>query len=564
MKKALCLTLALVICLSLVPMTTLAYGNEWIHIQRRTFIQGETIEIHVTGVTPQMVSDGAWVAIYKKGAAHGDVYGDAMRHFNDINDPDYHDYAWFNVPDEDGEYELRLYSKDDGDFSAANLTKYFLSSVDFFVGYNSGFSHGNQWIKLENNNFDPNEKMLIYFFGITQQMVDDYACCYICPKGSRDEILSGCPEVNEVGVSVVGYLTAPVEPGDYEIILLSKWWQNGSVDELFVSSIPFTVGKVAKDGNISLDKTAYTALDPITVTYSGITEKMVNAKAFVRIHEKATGNSSYGGAAVKLGDGALTVNAPNQNGEFEMRLYSVDDGNWNGTDEFLVMSAPFTVSGAMTTSGWAGDQKVAEKAAEYGLIPDSLRGADWTKPITRAEFAAVSVKLYECLADKKADPAAENPFTDTKDAEILKAFNIGVTNGTSATLFSPNDLLNREQAATMLTRALKTAYVPGWTLPTDGNYTLGYTMPEKFADDELISGWAKESVYFMVANKIINGLGNNMFGPRNTTERETAMGYANATREQALAIAVRMVENIKDKPVEFSVGVTSIDPPTAP
>jgi len=89
-------------------------------------------------------------------------------------------------------------------------------------------------------------------------------------------------------------------------------------------------------------------------------------------------------------------------------------------------------------------------------------------------------------------------------------------------------------------------------------------MPEKFADDALISEWAKESVYFMVANKVIGGMGNNMFGPRNITEQETAMGYANATREQALAIAVRMVENIKDKPVNFSVGVTSIDPPVAP
>jgi len=123
MKKALSITLALVMCLSLIPlsMTASAYGNEWIHIQRRTFIQGENIEIHVTGVTAQMVNDGAWVGIYKKGAAHGDVYGDAMRHFNDISDPDYQDYAWFNVPDEDCEYELRLYSKDDGDLSAPIL-----------------------------------------------------------------------------------------------------------------------------------------------------------------------------------------------------------------------------------------------------------------------------------------------------------------------------------------------------------------------------------------------------------------------------------------------------------
>jgi hypothetical protein len=40
-------------------------------------------------------------------------------------------------------------------------------------------------------------------------------------------------------------------------------------------------------------------------------------------------------------------------------------------------------------------------------------------------------------------------------------------------------------------------------------------------------------------------LGSNRFGPRNVTRAEEARGYANATREQALIIAVRMVENLR-------------------
>ena len=55
----------------------------------------------------------------------------------------------------------------------------------------------------------------------------------------------------------------------------------------------------------------------------------------------------------------------------------------------------------------------------------------------------------------------------------------------------------------------------------------------------------KDSVYFMVANNIIKGMGDNKFAPRNTTSQEEAEGYATATREQALVIAVRMVENLK-------------------
>ena len=97
----------------------------------------------------------------------------------------------------------------------------------------------------------------------------------------------------------------------------------------------------------------------------------------------------------------------------------------------------------------------------------------------------------------------------------------------------------------MLTRVFKRVTLAGWTLDTDSQFRLDYVRPAPFADDGDISGWAKDSVYFMAANGIINGMGNNRFAPRNTTTEQEASGYANATREQALAIAVRMVNNLK-------------------
>ncbi|WP_306488480.1 S-layer homology domain-containing protein [Agathobaculum sp.] len=194
-------------------------------------------------------------------------------------------------------------------------------------------------------------------------------------------------------------------------------------------------------------------------------------------------------------------------------------------------------------SGWA--QSELEKAEEYDLIPEVLEDADYTLPITRLEFAAVAVKTYENLSGTKALPAVVNPFTDCSDTEVLKAYNLGVVNGMSATTFAPNERLSREQAAAMLTRVFKRATIPGWTLAEDTSYPLDFTRPAVFADDANISAYAKESVYFMVANNIINGMGGNKFAPKNTTSAEEAQGYANATREQALAIAVRMVDNLK-------------------
>jgi len=200
------------------------------------------------------------------------------------------------------------------------------------------------------------------------------------------------------------------------------------------------------------------------------------------------------------------------------------------------------VDNEIQASDWAKAE--LEKAEEMGLIPEILDGADLTADITRAEFAAVAVKAYEALANGAAIPAVNNPFTDTSDVEVLKAYNIGAVNGTSATTYDPDALLNREQAATMLTRVFKKVTLAGWTLPTDSQFTLPYTKPAAFADDKDISDWAKDSVYFMAANGIINGVGNNKFAPKNVTTEEQATGYANATREQALLIAVRMVENL--------------------
>ena len=202
------------------------------------------------------------------------------------------------------------------------------------------------------------------------------------------------------------------------------------------------------------------------------------------------------------------------------------------------------------TSDWALPEM--QQAQADGLIPDSLKGGDFTKPITRAEFAGVCVKLYENLTGKTVSPAASNPFTDTNSKDVLKALNANIMMGTSPTTFAPDMILNRETAATALTRVLKRAYIPGWTYDTDGQYALTFTMPAKFADDANISGWAYSSVYFMAANSIIKGMGNNKFAPRNITSAEMTSGYANNTREQALAIAVRIVDNLKGKPLSYN------------
>lgn len=199
-------------------------------------------------------------------------------------------------------------------------------------------------------------------------------------------------------------------------------------------------------------------------------------------------------------------------------------------------------------SDWFEDETMSDAQQQEifnALIPAELKNKDLTKDITRAEFCAVAVQLYEQMGGPVLNAASlSSPFVDTSSDAVKKAYQLGITNGTSATTFDPYTLISREQLATMLTRVYKSLNLPGWTLATDGQFKLDSSGTKKFSDDQYISGYAKPSVYFMVKNGVIKGLTDTTFGPRNLTTYEEAIGYANASREQALIMAVRMFQKL--------------------
>ena len=399
-------------------------------------------------------------------------------------------------------------------------------------------------VTIDKSNYQQGEEITISYSGMVEGEYGYDGAFTISKVGSDHKtfVREDNTSIYNAGASGEVIMNAPSEDGEYELRLYTESWSYWYNDNSFVLKIPFTVGAV-KTGAISLPQTEYIANEKMVVDYNGITAEMVSAGAFIGIFkegEAVTALLQQDNDVVKEGAGQVTLDVPNINGKFEVRLYNVKPGNAGESN--LIMSLPITISGA-TASEWAVAE--LERAEELGLIPDCLEGEDLTQDITRAEFAAVAVKVYEALSGTPAIPIVNNPFTDCNDVEVLKAYNIGAVNGTSATTYDPDALLNREQAATMLTRVFKKVTLAGWTLPTDSQFTLPYTKPAAFADDKDISDWAKDSVYFMAANGIINGVGNNKFAPKNVTSADEANGYANATREQALIIAVRMVENLK-------------------
>lgn len=177
-------------------------------------------------------------------------------------------------------------------------------------------------------------------------------------------------------------------------------------------------------------------------------------------------------------------------------------------------------TGGPQVSDWAKEQ--VSKAAETGLVPDSL-GSDYRVSVTRAQFAATAVKLYEAMSGQKAPAAGESPFTDTSDPAVIQAQALGIVSGVGDDKFAADALVTREQAAAMLSRV----------------YTnLGGNIPEvagtTFDDNGEVSDWARDAVAFMADKGIVSGVGNNSFDP-----------LGNASIEQALVIALRMFDNLK-------------------
>lgn len=165
-------------------------------------------------------------------------------------------------------------------------------------------------------------------------------------------------------------------------------------------------------------------------------------------------------------------------------------------------------------SSWAVPE--LDKAAGYGLITERIRN-NMSANITREEFAEIAVRFYEVYTGRKAEPGNAN-FSDTSNPEILKAANLGLTSGIGGGKFGPNQLVTREQIATMLVRALK-------VVRPDADYTSAGSA--KFTDDNLIKDWAREGVYYCAKSGIIKGIQNNdgtfRFDPDGNSSREVAV-----------------------------------------
>ena len=279
MKKALSLILVLVMCLSLMPLTLTAMAAAYLKLDKSNYNSGDLMILTVSGITAQMEENLAWVGIYKVNASYND-YSDYKTVWEGTWEYE------FYAPAENGQYEFRLFKSEGSNAAAVIATiKFAVGKTDSGGTVSDVPANSNKWIKIPKSNYDPVEAMHIEVHGLTEQMFDSYDYhLLIYKKGAaaNDDPVDGTflmpdpinyPDIN-----------APAESGEYELRLYSMN-DDTAAKVALIASVPFTVGKLAKDGNISLDKKAYAAFEPIIVTVTGITRQMVNSRATVVIYQ---------------------------------------------------------------------------------------------------------------------------------------------------------------------------------------------------------------------------------------------------------------------------------------
>ena len=190
-------------------------------------------------------------------------------------------------------------------------------------------------------------------------------------------------------------------------------------------------------------------------------------------------------------------------------------GNQNSTET--------TVNAKVST--WAQD--TVNQAAQQGFIPAGTLGDDYTQNITRAQFSAIAVQVYEQITGDIIAYASAD-FKDSKgNTAVAKAYTLGILTGynygdsQAEISVGPNDPITREQAAVMLARL-------GERLGLNITSNI-INMP--FTDE--IASWAGGSVQGLYNHGIMTGISANTFGAKNPY-----------TIEQSLVTMIRLADKV--------------------
>lgn len=156
---------------------------------------------------------------------------------------------------------------------------------------------------------------------------------------------------------------------------------------------------------------------------------------------------------------------------------------------------------AKTAINDMGSRMVVEGVSESVFNPNG--------DITRAEFATIIVKALGLAPDKANGAFKDVPSNSWHAGYIATASRYGIITGYNSSTFGPNDKITREQAMTMITKAMKITGL----YKEPSNEVIEKALAQ-FKDTEMVSNYAKMSAASCITNDIVSGKDGKMLAPK--------------------------------------------------
>lgn len=186
--------------------------------------------------------------------------------------------------------------------------------------------------------------------------------------------------------------------------------------------------------------------------------------------------------------------------------------NWFKAQTEETKSIQIRNEGYTGISNWA--VREVEEMQRNGMIPSCLDRCNMSLSITRAQMCSVAVLAYEKSTGEKYTAKATDHFTDTDNADVCAAYELGIVNGHGDGTFGPNDVLTREQFFRIMSNFMSAL---GYPRTDSRSVSLS-----KYGDGSRVSGWAQPATRLLIYAGCVSGDGKNLY-PQNSTTIEEAI-----------------------------------------
>ncbi len=209
----------------------------------------------------------------------------------------------------------------------------------------------------------------------------------------------------------------------------------------------------------------------------------------------------------------------------------------------LAASCLSSASALTGVSSWAKSDVRAAQAAS--LAPDTFASLDARTPISRAEFCAVALRLYEAERQTKVPRTKKVYFKDCKDPDVNTAYEMKLISGRGQDIFAPKDSVSRQDLCVILDNIRTKCEVDKPKITVSS---------KSFADSKELRSYAVSATEVMLSTGIMKGIeATNSNDPEQSGQTVTLLQpQGTATREQSLIMANRFFDTFDAKPLKPS------------